>query len=110
MYTLLGDANLDGTVNAEDFTLFSSHLGQSGMMWDDGDFNYDGTVNAEDFTPLSQNLGQSVVSSANLAGGTIAAQSGKNQSTRQTANPISTTLTPIVTTKTKERKSPHQGR
>ncbi len=110
MYTLLGDANLDGTVNAEDFTLFSSHLGQSGMMWDDGDFNYDGTVNSEDFTPLSDNLGQSVVSSANLAGGTIAAQSGKNQSTRQTANPISTTLTPIVTTKTKERKSPHQGR
>jgi beta-glucanase (GH16 family) len=59
-YTLLGDANLDGTVNAEDFTPFSQHLGQSGMMWDDGDFNYDGTVNSEDFTPFSQNLGQSV--------------------------------------------------
>ncbi len=59
MYTLLGDANLDGTVNSEDFTLFSEHLGQSGMMWDDGDFNYDGTVNSEDFTPLSENLGQS---------------------------------------------------
>jgi chitinase len=59
MYTLLGDANLDGTVNTEDFTLFSEHLGQSGMMWDDGDFNYDGTVNTEDFTLLSQNLGQS---------------------------------------------------
>jgi autotransporter-associated beta strand protein len=59
MYTLLGDANLDGTVNAEDFTLFSEHLGQSGMMWDDGDFNYDGTVNSEDFTLFSHNLGQS---------------------------------------------------
>ena len=59
MYTLLGDANLDGTVNSEDFTPFSQNLGLSGMMWDDGDFNYDGTVNAEDFTPLSQNLGQS---------------------------------------------------
>ncbi len=59
MYTLLGDANLDGTVNSEDFTLFSHNLGQSGMMWDDGDFNYDGTVNSEDFTPLSNNLGQS---------------------------------------------------
>ena len=33
MYTLLGDANLDGTVNAEDFTPFSTNLGQSGM-WD----------------------------------------------------------------------------
>jgi hypothetical protein len=64
MYTLLGDANLDGTVNTEDFTLFSQHLGQSGMMWDDGDFNYDGTVNTEDFTLLSQNIGQSVSESA----------------------------------------------
>jgi DNA-binding beta-propeller fold protein YncE len=59
MFTLLGDANLDGTVNTEDFTLFSHNLGQSGMMWDDGDFNYDGTVNAEDFTLFSRNLGQS---------------------------------------------------
>jgi hypothetical protein len=57
-YTLLGDANLDGTVNSEDFTLFSENLNQSGMMWDDGDFNYDGTVNAEDFTPLSANFNQ----------------------------------------------------
>ena len=59
MYTLLGDANLDGTVNSEDFTPFSHNLGQSGMMWDDGDFNYDGTVNAEDFTLFSHNIGQS---------------------------------------------------
>ena len=58
MFTLLGDANLDGTVNSEDFTLFSQNLGQSGM-WDQGDFNYDGTVNAEDFTLFSANLGQS---------------------------------------------------
>jgi hypothetical protein len=59
MDTVLGDANLDGIVNTEDFTLFSHNLGQSGMMWDDGDFNYDGTVNSEDFTLLSENLGQS---------------------------------------------------
>jgi hypothetical protein len=58
MYTLLGDANLDGTVNSEDFSLFSHNLGQTSMMWDDGDFNYDGTVNSEDFSFLSENLGQ----------------------------------------------------
>ena len=58
-FTLLGDANLDGTVNAEDFTLFSQNLNASGAVWDEGDFNYDGTVNAEDFTPFSANLGQS---------------------------------------------------
>ncbi len=57
-FTLLGDANLDGTVNAEDFTPFSHNLGKSGTVWDQGDFNYDGTVNAEDFTSFSHNLGQ----------------------------------------------------
>jgi hypothetical protein len=57
-FTLVGDANLDGTVNSEDFTPFSQNLGLSGMMWDDGDFNYDGTVNSEDFTAFSHNLGQ----------------------------------------------------
>jgi fibronectin-binding autotransporter adhesin len=59
MFTLLGDANLDGTVNAEDYTPFSHNLGQSGMYWDDGDFNYDGTVNAEDYTLFAHNIGQS---------------------------------------------------
>ena len=68
MFTLLGDANLDGTVNSEDFTLFSEHLGQSGMTWDDGDFNYDGTVNAEDFTLFSANLNQSATLAANALG------------------------------------------
>jgi autotransporter-associated beta strand protein len=67
MFTLLGDANLDGTVNSEDFSLFSHHLGQNGVMWDDGDFNYDGLVNGEDFSLFSHNLGQSA---------TLAAQAG----------------------------------
>jgi autotransporter-associated beta strand protein len=72
MFTLLGDANLDGTVNTEDFTQFSQHLGQSGQSWDDGDFNYDGTVNTEDFTLFSHNLGESD-SLAAAAGGLEAA-------------------------------------
>jgi hypothetical protein len=72
MLTLLGDANLDGTVNSEDFTLFAEHLGQSGQTWDDGDFNCDGTVNAEDFTVFSANLGHS----ASLAAGTLDAADG----------------------------------
>jgi autotransporter-associated beta strand protein len=69
MYTLLGDANLDGTVNAEDYTPFSHNIGQSGMSWDDGDFNYDGTVNSEDYTPFSHNIGQSASLAA--AAGTL---------------------------------------
>ena len=73
MFTLLGDANLDGTVNSEDFTPFSTNLGQSGS-WDDGDFNYDGTVNSEDFTPFSANLGQSATLAA--AAGTLESADG----------------------------------
>jgi autotransporter-associated beta strand protein len=74
MFTLLGDANLDGTVNSEDFSPFSHNLGQSGMMWDDGDFNYDGTVNSEDFSAFSHNLGQT--DSLAAAAGTLEAANG----------------------------------
>ena len=59
-YTLLGDANLDGVVNAEDFTLFSENLSRSGMMWDQGDFNYDGAVNGEDFTLIVEQFQSAV--------------------------------------------------
>jgi autotransporter-associated beta strand protein len=71
MFTLLGDANLDGTVNSEDFTPFSTNLGLNGG-WDKGDFNYDGTVNAEDFTPFSSNLNQSATLAA-AAGSLVSA-------------------------------------
>jgi hypothetical protein len=64
MFTLLGDANLDGTVNSEDFTLFSENVGQSDAVWDQGDFNYDGTVNSEDFTLFAHNIGQSALQNA----------------------------------------------
>jgi autotransporter-associated beta strand protein len=73
MFTLLGDANLDGTVNSEDFTPFSHNLGLSGS-WDQGDFNYDGTVNSEDFTPFSHNLNQTAALAA-AAGNLISANS-----------------------------------
>jgi autotransporter-associated beta strand protein len=76
MYTLLGDANLDGTVNSEDFSLFSHNLGESGMMWDDGDFNYDGTVNSEDFASFSHNLGQTASLAA--AAGVLESANGFN--------------------------------
>ena len=35
MFTLLGDANLDGIVNSEDFTPFSANVGKNGG-WDKG--------------------------------------------------------------------------
>jgi autotransporter-associated beta strand protein len=57
-YTLLGDANLDGLVNGDDFTILAGNLGKSAAAWDKGDFNYDGVVSGDDFTDLIGNLGK----------------------------------------------------
>ncbi|MGD0768916.1 MAG: choice-of-anchor Q domain-containing protein [Tepidisphaeraceae bacterium] len=59
-YTLLGDANLDGLVNAADFTILAANFNQNVTGWDQGDFNYDGIVNAADFTDLAANFNQGI--------------------------------------------------
>jgi autotransporter-associated beta strand protein len=59
MYTLLGDANLDGKVNGTDFNLMAANFNQSVTNgWDEGDFNYDGKVNGNDFVLLASNFNQ----------------------------------------------------
>jgi fibronectin-binding autotransporter adhesin len=46
MYTLPGDATLDGKVDGSDLAAISS----SGTTWATGDFNYDGVVNGDDWS------------------------------------------------------------
>jgi hypothetical protein len=58
-YTLLGDADLDGSVTGSDFTILASNIGKSAAAWDKGDFDYDGSVTGSDFTALVGNLGKS---------------------------------------------------
>ena len=57
-YTLLGDADLSGGVNLDDFTALAAGFGQPGSRWSRGDFNYDGVTNLDDFTALAANFGQ----------------------------------------------------
>jgi probable HAF family extracellular repeat protein len=57
--TRYGDANLDGTVNLQDFNRLAAHFGATGAFWHDGDFNYDGSVNLADFNALAANFGLS---------------------------------------------------
>jgi autotransporter-associated beta strand protein len=57
-YTRYGDANLDGVVNGDDFTILVENLGKSVNGWDKGDFNYDGVVSGDDFTLLVGNIGK----------------------------------------------------
>jgi hypothetical protein len=64
MYTLLGDANLDGLVNGSDFNILAANFNQSITGWDQGDFNYDGAVNAADFNELAANFNQGVSGAA----------------------------------------------
>ena len=57
MYTLLGDANLDGKVNGTDFSLMAANFNQAVTNgWDEGDFNYNGAVNGTDFVLLADNF------------------------------------------------------
>jgi hypothetical protein len=53
-----GDANLDGTVNLQDFNLLAANFGMSGTDWLQADFNRDGQVNLQDFNILASNFGQ----------------------------------------------------
>jgi autotransporter-associated beta strand protein len=71
-YTLLGDCNLDGLVNASDFNILAANFNQSVTGWDQGDFNYDGLVNAADFNALASNFNQGV-SGADASAGAVAA-------------------------------------
>jgi autotransporter-associated beta strand protein len=56
-YALYGDANLDGIVSGDDFTILASNLGKSVSGWDQGDFLHTGSVTGDDFTALVGNLG-----------------------------------------------------
>jgi len=58
MFTVEGDANLDGTTNTTDFTTVSRNFGAGGT-WDTGDFNYDGTTQLADLLILTRNFGKS---------------------------------------------------
>jgi hypothetical protein len=57
-YTLLGDANLDGTVNGSDFSILASNFGKGFTNWDQGNFLFSSSINGSDFAALAANFGQ----------------------------------------------------
>jgi autotransporter-associated beta strand protein len=57
-YTLVGDANLDGTVNGSDFSILAANFGLGVTNWDQGNFLYGSSVNGSDFSALAANFGQ----------------------------------------------------
>lgn len=60
-YTIVADANLDGTVNSSDFNQFVAHYGVlASARWTQGDFDGDGKVTTLDFNLLAGQFGQTV--------------------------------------------------
>jgi hypothetical protein len=56
-YTLIGDSNLDGRVNALDFNILASNYGNPlATQWVQGDSNYDQFVDSSDFSALAVNF------------------------------------------------------
>ncbi len=66
---LVGDANLDGTVDNTDLVALLTHFGESGQTQATGDYNGDGTVNNTDLVALLTDYGQSLPGDAADSGG-----------------------------------------
>jgi ELWxxDGT repeat protein len=58
-FTYVGDANLDGKVNIDDYGRIDSNVGQSGVVfgWYNGDFNFDGKINIDDYGLIDSVIG-----------------------------------------------------
>jgi len=63
-YTLMGDADLNGSVDSVDFNFLAANFGASSQKWLEGDFNYDGAVDTVDFNSLAANFGAALPASS----------------------------------------------
>ena len=54
--SVVGDANLDRTVDFADFLILSTSFGSTDATWSDGDFSCNGSVGFDDFLMLSANF------------------------------------------------------
>jgi hypothetical protein len=66
-YTRLGDADLDGVTNINDFSRLAANFNQS-AGWSRGDFNFDGLTNINDFSLMAVNFNQSLIVAPSRAG------------------------------------------
>ena len=67
-YTLYGDANLDRSVNLDDFTALAANFGQPNRVFSQGNFDYspDGVVNLDDFTLLAAQFGKTLAAPSDV--------------------------------------------
>ncbi len=89
IYTMFGDANLDGIVNGSDLGAVLANFNKTGMTWAQGDFNGDGTVNGADLGVVLANFNQSVaLSAADVTPPTVTINQAGSQADPTSASPI----------------------
>jgi autotransporter-associated beta strand protein len=66
-FTLIGDADLNHTVNGIDFGILAANFNKTVSRWDQGDFDYNGIVNGIDFTALAANFNKAASNASDLA-------------------------------------------
>jgi fibronectin-binding autotransporter adhesin len=66
-YTLIGDANLDGHVDFNDFLTLQRNFGHADVSWAHGNFVGDPTIDFNDFLALQRNFGHVVLTSQQAA-------------------------------------------
>lgn len=57
--TRVGDADLNGTTQLNDYNLLAANYNHTGTDWAQGDFNYDGTTGLADYNVLASNFNDS---------------------------------------------------
>jgi hypothetical protein len=82
-YTLYGDADLNRSVNLDDFNRLASNFGASPRRWSQGDFTFDTLVNLDDFNRLASNFGLSVAPAATISPRTNIGRRGSGEVDRR---------------------------
>ncbi|HYO07841.1 MAG TPA: autotransporter-associated beta strand repeat-containing protein [Tepidisphaeraceae bacterium] len=75
MYTYLGDADLNGKINGDDYFRLDSSLSSGVASWFNGDFNYDGKLNGDDYFWIDSNINSQTLGTFPTSGGIAAADS-----------------------------------
>jgi hypothetical protein len=71
--TVLGDTDLNGTVNVADLGNLATNFNRTDASWINGDFDYNGNVNVADLGDLATNFNQTLANGSGGGGGGAAA-------------------------------------
>lgn len=84
-YTLIGDANLDGTVNVADYNEVVSNFNATGDSWTSGSFDYSGNVSLGDLNDVIKNFNLTLADElpGGAGGSASTAPTGSKASRRQ---------------------------